>query len=107
MAGRTGEIAKVRALRKNIVFQTGNSADARQKWIDDKSIDVWLIWNIWQVANRELADVVRIDPAHAIYRDAGVALTHYGTSKPAAHAFIDFLLSTEGAAIFRRWGWKA
>lgn len=30
-----------------------------------------------------------------------------GTSKPGAKAFIDFLLSAEGAAIFRRWGWKA
>lgn len=107
MAGRTGDIAKVRALRKNIVFQAGSSAEARQKWIDDKSIDVWLIWNIWQVANRELADVVRIEPRYAIYRDAGIALTQRGAPKPEAKAFIDFLLSREGAAIFRRWGWKA
>ncbi len=28
-------------------------------------------------------------------------------SKPEAKAFIDFLLSPEGASIFRRWGWKA
>jgi len=107
MAGRTGEIAKVRALRRNIVFQAGNSAEARQKWIDDKSIDVWLIWNIWQVANKDLALAVPIEPRYAIYRDAGVALTRRGASKPQARAFSEFLRSPEGAAIFRRWGWKA
>lgn len=107
MAGRTGEIAKVRALRRNIVFQAGSSAEARQKWIDDPSVDVWLIWNIWQVANKDLAEAVRIEPRYAIHRDAGVALTRGGASKPEARAFADFLSSPEGAAIFRRWGWKA
>lgn len=107
MAGRTGEIAKVRALRRNVVFQAGSSAEARQKWIDDGSIDAWLIWNIWQVANKDLAQAVRIEPRYAIYRDSGVALTRRGASRPEAKAFADFLRSPEGAAIFRRWGWKA
>lgn len=107
MAGRTGEIEKVRALRANIVFQAPNSAEARQKWIDDASIDVWLVWNIWQVANEGLAQAVTIEPRYAIYRDSGIALTRRGASKPEAKAFADFLRSPEGAAIFRRWGWKA
>ena len=107
LAGRTGEIAKVRALRRNIVFQAGSSADAKQKWIDDPSIDAWLIWNIWQVANKELAEVVRIEPRYAIYRDSGIALTQRGASNAQAKAFAAFLRSPEGAAIFRRWGWKA
>lgn len=107
MAGRTGEIAKVRALRRNIVFQAGNSAEARQKWIEDPSVDVWLIWNIWQVANKDLAQAVRIEPRYAIYRDSGIALTNRGAAKPQARAFAEFLRSPEGAAIFRRWGWKA
>lgn len=107
MAGRTGEIEKVRALRKNIAFTASTSAEARQKWIDDKTIDVWLIWNIWQVANPTLAQVVPIEAQYAIYRDAGIALTKQGSARWEAKAFIDFLLSAEGAAIFRRWGWKA
>lgn len=107
MAGRTGEIAKIRALRKNIVFHARSSAEARQKWIDDPSIDVWLIWSIWQVANPKLAQVVPIEARYAIYRDVGIALTQRGAARPAAKAFIDFLGSPEGAAIFRRWGWKA
>lgn len=46
MAGRTGKIETVRALRKNIVAFSKNSAEAKQKWIDDPGIDAWLIWNI-------------------------------------------------------------
>lgn len=107
MAGRTGEIAKVRALRENIVFQAGTSAEAKQKWTQDATIDVWMIWNIWQVANQDLADTVAIEPRYAIYRDCGIALTRRGASNVQAKAFVDFLLSPEGAAIFRRWGWKA
>ena len=107
MAGRTGEIEKVRALRRNIVSQAANSAEARDKWTQDASIDVWLIWNIWQVSNAKLADAVPIEPRYAIYRDSGIALTQRGAANPQAKAFMDFLLSPEGAAIFRRWGWKA
>lgn len=106
MAGRTGDIAKVRALRSNIVFQADNSAQAKQRWIADSTLDVWLIWNIWQVANKELADVVPVEPRYAIYRDSGIALTRRGSADARARAFIEFLLSPDGAAIFRRWGWE-
>lgn len=105
MAGRTGDIAKLRALRGNIVFQADNSAEAKQRWIADSTIDVWLIWNIWQVANKEIADLVAIEPRYAIYRDTGIALTRRSIADERARAFIDFLLSPDGAAIFRRWGW--
>ena len=64
-----------------------------------------MIWNIWQVANPKLADLVEIEPEYRIYRDAGVALTRRGRNNPQAQAFIDFLASAEGAAIFAKWGW--
>jgi accessory colonization factor AcfC len=107
MAGRTGEIEKVRMLRRNIVFHAGNSAEALEQWSSDPSIDAWIIWNIWQVSNAKLADVVPIEERYAIYRGAGIALTKQGSAKAEVQAFVDFLLSPEGAAIFRRWGWKA
>lgn len=43
MAGRTGDIAKVRALRSNIVRYAKNSAEAKQVWISDPSLDAWII----------------------------------------------------------------
>lgn len=105
VAGRLGSIASVRAFRANIVTYARNSAEARQAWIADPSIDAWLIWSIWQVANPTLADQVAIEPEYRVYRDAGVALTRKGGQRPEAKAFADYLASPEGERIFVRWGW--
>lgn len=105
MAGRTGDITIVRALRRNIGAVAPNSADARKIWTDDKSYDAWLIWNIWQVANPTLADVVPVAPKWRIYRDCGTALTNRGRDKVSAREFLQFLRSREGGRIFAKWGW--
>lgn len=105
VAGRTGDIGVVRAFRRNIVAFASNSGEARQKWTGDASIDAWLIWNIWQVSNPTLADMVPIAPRWRIYRDCGVALTVRGKERSAARAFVAYLRSADGARIFRRWGW--
>jgi len=106
IAGRKGDIKTVRTLRKNIVSYAKNSGEAKQTWIDRPEIDVWLIWNVWQVASPTLADVVDIAPEYAIYRDTGVVATTQGKTKPAAQQFIEFLQGPEGARIFKKWGWK-
>ena len=106
-AGRKGDIESVRALRGNIVRYAGNSALAKQAWTEDETLDAWLIWNIWQVANPTLADVVPIEKDYAIYRDTGIVVTEKGEQRPEARQFIEFLKSPEGAAIFRKWGWMA
>lgn len=105
MAGRKGDIGTVIALRKNIVAYAKNSAEARQAWNDNKDIDAWLIWNIWQVATPHLADVVPIERDYLIYRDSGIAITQRAEGKQSAKAFVDYLLSDEGAKIFAKWGW--
>jgi len=99
-AGRKSDIQSVRAPRGNIVAYAKNSALARQAWIDDTSLDAWLIWNIWQVANPTLADVVPIEKDYLIYRDTGIVETARGGENPAARQFVDFLKSPDGAAIF-------
>lgn len=106
MAGRKGSIETVRKLRSNIVNFAKNSAEARTTWTDRTDIDVWLIWNIWQVSNAKLADVVPIEADYAIYRDVGVGLTTQGTARPEAKQFVEFLESREGALIFKKWGWQ-
>ena len=105
VAGRLGDIRSVRAMRANIVMFAGNSGEAKKSWQTDPSIDAWLIWNIWQVANPRLADMVEIEPQYRIHRDTGVALTRRGRSNPQAQAFVDFLASHEGVKIFAKWGW--
>lgn len=105
VAGRLGDIASVRAFRSNIVKVAGNSAQAKQSWTEDPSIDAWLIWSIWQVANAKVADQVAVEPQYAIYRDTGVALTKKGEARSEVKEFASFLASPEGATIFEKWGW--
>lgn len=107
VAGRTANIGMVRSIGSNIALQADGSGVARQAWTDDKTLDVWLTWNIWQVANPNLADLVEIEPEHRIYRDAAIAMTTRGRDKAIAREFIAFLQSRDGAAIFRKWGWIA
>lgn len=106
MAGRTGDLRKVRAIRSNIVIYAKTSAEARQAWINDPSLDAWIIWDIWQVANPTLADAVAVEEPYRIYRDAGAVVTTQGRDDLDARPFIDFLVSPQGAAVFARWGWK-
>ena len=106
VAGRTGDIALVRAFRKNMVFpEAANSGAAKEQWTRQTDIDAWLIWNIWQVANPDLAQVVEMDEPFRIYRDAGVVLTRKGKTEPQAAAFVEFLKSAAGQKIFAKWGW--
>ena len=105
IAGRKGNIATVKALRANIVTYAKTSADARQAWINDRSIDAWLTWTIWQGDDPGLAEIIAIDPELRIYRDAGIALTRRGQGKATASDFVKFLVSPAGAAIFQKRGW--
>ena len=105
VAGRQGNIATVRAFRANIVAFAPSSAEAKKIWSERPDIDAWLIWNIWQVANPSVAEVVPLEKSHAIYRDAGVALTQRGNTSALAQQFVAFLQSPEGAKIFAKWGW--
>ena len=105
MAGKQGDLSLVRALRKNIALHAGNSAIAKQAWTDRPELDAWVIYNIWQVANPALADLVPVGKDYVVYRDCGVGLTARGRDQPMAVQFTKFLQSKEGAAIFKKWGW--
>lgn len=105
VAGRSGDIGVVRAFRRNIGAFAPNSGDARGLWTRDTTFDAWLIWNIWQVSNPNLADVVPLAREWLVYRDCGVALTTRGRSRTHARQFAEFLQSADGARIFGRWGW--
>ncbi len=105
MAGKQGNIETIRALRKNIVYYAHNSAEAKEKWIKDTTIDAWLIWNIWQVSNPDIADFIAVSDKYVIYRDCGVALTFKGEKNPFAKKFYEFLQSEEAKKIFKKWGW--
>lgn len=103
VAGRLGDMASVRAFRSNIVKVAGNSAQAKQSWTEDPSIDAWLIWSIWQVANAKVADQVAVEPQYAIYRDTGIALTKRGEAADVKK-FARFLASPRKVRRFSKSG---
>lgn len=105
MAGKQGDIRTVRALRRNIRAVMPNSADAKARWEGDPSLDAWLTWNTWQLANPTVADLVAVSDRYVVYRDCGIAGTRSGVAKPITARFIEFLLSPPGAKIFTKWGW--
>ena len=92
------------AFRSSIVRYAPNSPAARDAWTQDTTINAWLIWTIWQVANPKLADQVAIEPEYRVYRDTGVALTSAGEAKPEAAEFVPFLKEPDAASIFAKWG---
>lgn len=105
VAGHSGDIAVVRAFRKNIGAFAPNTGEARRMWSEDSTYDAWLVYNIWQVANPELADLVPLSSRWVVYRDCGVALTAKGGRREHARQFAQFLQSPAGARIFAKWGW--
>lgn len=105
MIGQTRDIDQLKKLRKNIVYFAANSGVAKEQWQNQQDIDVWLTWNIWQVANAELAEFVELDDRYTIYRDCGIAFTNSAKSGVLVEAFYDFLQSEEVKPIFKKWGW--
>lgn len=106
IVGRLGDIDSIRAFRSRIVAFAKNSGEAKDRWMKDASIDAWLIYNIWEVANPGIADQVEIEPELRIWRDCGIAFTRRGITSAAAQDFAIFLESDAGRAIFEKWGWK-
>ncbi|MGB9701059.1 MAG: substrate-binding domain-containing protein [Thermodesulfobacteriota bacterium] len=105
VAGRTGDVRLVSAVRRNIAFFAANSAEAKKLWNSDMSYDAWLIWTIWQKESPAVADLVPTEPEHTIYRSCAMAITNRSEQKLLAKEFVDFIRSTEGKTIFRKWGW--
>lgn len=106
VAGRDGDIRTVQALRRNIVFYAPNSANAKARWQQDGSVDAWIIYAIWATANPGIAEVVPLDHQHAIYRDCSIAYSTKGQQDPSTRAFVAFLKSAQGRAIFEHYGWS-
>lgn len=76
VAGRTGDLALLRAMRERIVQVAPNTGAAQQAWRGrPDAYDAWLVWNIWQVAAPELADIVEIEEPFRIWRSTGTVLT--------------------------------
>jgi accessory colonization factor AcfC len=105
MAGKTGDIRTLRALRRNISVFARTSDEAVETWRTEPDIDAWITWNIWFAPLHDQADMIHVSEAYRIYRQCSIALTSRGSKKPVANEFIHFLASSRGAEIFESWGW--
>jgi accessory colonization factor AcfC len=103
--GQTRDINQLKAMRKNISHYAKNSAEAKKVWMEDPEVDVWISWNIWQIANAALADFVELEDKYTLYRDFGVAITTHGKNNQYAQAFFNYLSSNEAKPVFKKWGW--
>ena len=56
-------------------------------------------------AHPDESEAIKLQQNLLIIRDAGIALTMAGESKQLATMFYNFVRSSAGAAIFKRWGW--
>ena len=106
VAGRTGDLALLRAFRTNIAEVANNSGAALKSWREKPDLDGWLIWNHWQIANPDVADQVPVESELTIWRPMSVALTKRGIEMPTAQMLVDFLTSPPALVIFKRWGWS-
>lgn len=105
VAGRTGDVRLVDAVRRNIASFAPNAAEAKRLWAEDPSFDAWLIWTIWQKESPASADLVNTEPESTVYRSCGIAITNRSPQKELARDFADFLQSDQGRGIFSKWGW--
>ena len=107
VAGRTGDIALLRAMRERIVLVAPNTGAAQQEWRGKPdAYDVWLVWNHWQIAAPEHADLVDIEEPFRIWRSSGTVLTKTGAARDEVRRFVAFLSGPEGRAAFARFGWR-
>ena len=105
IAGRTGDVAIIRALRRNIVAFEPDTATAHGVWNAPNPPDAWIALASEHGAHPDESEAITLQQNLLIIRDAGIALTKAGESKQLATMFYNFVHSPAGAAIFKRWGW--
>ncbi len=93
-------------IQKNIKQSFANTALGIEGWKSDKSFDAWINYESWHYRLKDITQVVKIPNSINVYRGTPIALTTRSTQKQLAAAFITFMQTTEGHAIFKKWGWK-
>ena len=107
VAGRTGDIELLRTMRQRIVLVASNTGAAQQEWRSKPdAYDAWLVWNHWQIAAPEHADLVEIEEPFRIWRSTGTVLTQRGVVREEVRRFAGFLASPKGTRVFHSLGWS-
>lgn len=106
MLGNLKKMEDFRNIRSKIKVFADNSGLAQKEWKENSGVDVWISWNIWQIANDDSADFIGLAKKYTIYRNTDVALTQKGKSNSNAKAFYEFVKSDKAKQIFKQKGWE-
>lgn len=93
-------------IQKNIKKSFANTALAIDAWKSGNDYDAIIIFSTWYYRLKEVAQLVKIPASQTVYRGTPVALTTITNQKKEAVQFIQFLLSAQAHAIFKKWGWE-
>ncbi|WP_276348886.1 substrate-binding domain-containing protein [Daejeonella sp. JGW-45] len=103
LAGRQNLIG---GIQKNIKGAFGNTAIAIDAWKADTKYDAIIIFASWHNRLKDVSELVEIPKKQTVYRGTPISVTTISNQKSEARQFIQFLLSAEGHAIFKKWGWE-
>jgi len=103
LAGRQNLIG---GIQKNIKGAFANTALAIDAWKSDNKYDAVIIFASWYLRLKDVSQLIKIPVAQTVYRGTPIAITAITNKKDKAQQFIRFLLSNEGHAIFKKWGWE-
>ncbi len=103
LAGRQNLIG---GIQKNIKGAFANTALAIDAWKSDNKYDAVIIFESWYLRLKDVSQLIKIPVDQTVYRGTPTAITAITNKKDKAQQFIRFLLSDEGHAIFKKWGWE-
>lgn len=103
LAGRQNLIG---GIQKNIYKSFPNTAMAIKAWKEDNTYDAFISYTSWYLRLKDVSTLVTIPARNTVYRGTPIAITTVTIQKAEAQLFIEFMLSKEGHAIFKKWGWE-
>lgn len=93
-------------IQKNIKGAFSNTALAIDAWKSDSKYDAIIIFASWYNRLKDVSQLVKIPAGQTVYRGTPVAITTITDQRKEAQQFIRFMLTNEGHAIFKKWGWE-
>ena len=93
-------------IQRNIAGSFANTALGIDAWKSDNSYDAWITYASWHENLKAITQIVELPVSLRLYRGTPVALTTNSKHVAQAKQFVQFLQSSAGHSIFKKWGWE-
>ena len=95
--------AEKESLKKNLINYT-ESCEKTATAVSLKAVDAVIGWRVFEHWDPERIETIPLKPSEIIRIGyIPIAISRFTTNRPSAQKFIDFLLSEDGRAIFRKY----